>query len=50
MTRMMQAAVVEAFGKADIEQQPLSAINAIFDRVEHGQVASRVVLDFGSRT
>jgi len=28
--------------------QPLSAINAIFDRLQHGQVASRVVLDFGS--
>jgi propanol-preferring alcohol dehydrogenase len=25
----------------------LSAINTIFDRLEHGQVASRVVLDFG---
>ena len=32
--------------KADIELQPLSAINAIFDRLEHGKVAGRVVLDF----
>ncbi len=35
--------------KADIELQPLSAINQIFDRLEHGDVASRVVLDFGNR-
>jgi len=32
--------------KADIELQPLSAINDIFDRLEHGKVAGRVVLDF----
>jgi propanol-preferring alcohol dehydrogenase len=32
--------------KADIELQPLSAINSIFDRLEHGAVAGRVVLDF----
>ena len=32
--------------KADIELQPLSSINEIFDRLEHGEVASRVVLDF----
>jgi propanol-preferring alcohol dehydrogenase len=32
--------------KADIELQPLSAINRIFDRLEHGDVPSRVVLDF----
>jgi propanol-preferring alcohol dehydrogenase len=32
--------------KADIELQPLSAINQVFDRLEHGDVASRVVLDF----
>lgn len=32
--------------KADIELQPLSAINSIFDRLEHGKVAGRVVLDF----
>ncbi|MFT4941731.1 MAG: propanol-preferring alcohol dehydrogenase [Paraglaciecola sp.] len=33
--------------KADIELQPLSAINSIFERLENGQVASRVVIDFG---
>jgi len=32
--------------KADIELQPLSAINSIFHRLEHGQVAGRVVIDF----
>ena len=32
---------------ADIELQPLSAINSILDRLEHGDVPSRVVLDFG---
>ena len=32
--------------KADIELQPLSAINTIFDRLERGKVAGRVVLDF----
>ena len=32
--------------KADIELQPLSAINDVFDRLAHGKVAGRVVLDF----
>jgi len=32
--------------KADIELQPLSAINRIFGRLEHGDVPSRVVLEF----
>jgi propanol-preferring alcohol dehydrogenase len=32
--------------KADIELQPLSSINQIFDRLEHGDVPSRAVLDF----
>jgi len=32
--------------KAEIELQPLSSINHIFDRLEHGDVPSRVVLDF----
>jgi propanol-preferring alcohol dehydrogenase len=32
--------------KADIERQPLSAINDVFERLEHGRVAGRVVLDF----
>ena len=36
--------------KADIELQPLSAINSIFDRLEHGKVAGRVVLDFSGKT
>jgi propanol-preferring alcohol dehydrogenase len=31
--------------KADIELQPLSAINDIFDRLKQGKVAGRVVLD-----
>lgn len=32
--------------KADIELQPLSAINEVFKRLDHGDVPSRVVLDF----
>ncbi len=32
--------------KAEIELQPLSAIDSVFDRLEHGDVAARVVLDF----
>ena len=32
--------------KADIELEPLSAINSIFDRLERGAVAGRVVIDF----
>lgn len=32
--------------KADIELQPLSAINSIFERLERGEVPARVVLDF----
>ena len=32
--------------KADIELQPLSAINQVLDRLQHGDVPSRVVLDF----
>jgi propanol-preferring alcohol dehydrogenase len=32
--------------KADIELRPLSDINQIFERLEHGDVPSRVVLDF----
>jgi propanol-preferring alcohol dehydrogenase len=34
--------------KADIELQPLSAINDVFSRLGQGEVASRVVLDFES--
>lgn len=33
---------------ADIELQPLSAINDVFTRLERGLVASRVVLEFGA--
>lgn len=32
--------------KADIELQPLSAVNPVLDRLERGEVAARVVLDF----
>jgi propanol-preferring alcohol dehydrogenase len=32
--------------KVDFELQPLSAINDVFNRLEHGKVPSRVVLDF----
>jgi propanol-preferring alcohol dehydrogenase len=32
--------------KADIELQPLSSINTVFERLAHGDVPSRVVLDF----
>lgn len=45
---MAEALAFAAQGKvkADIELQPLSAINEVLDRLEHGQVASRVVIDF----
>ena len=45
---MAEALAFAADGKvkADIELQPLSSINQIFDRLEHGDVASRVVLNF----
>lgn len=32
--------------KADIELQPLSAINEVFARLEAGEISSRVVIDF----
>jgi propanol-preferring alcohol dehydrogenase len=32
--------------KANVELQPLSAINDVFKRLEHGDVAARVVLQF----
>ena len=32
--------------KADIEWQPLLAINSVFERLAAGEVPSRVVLDF----
>lgn len=34
--------------KADIELQPLSAINTVLQRLKNGQVPSRVVLDFAA--
>src|SRR5271156_1381055 len=45
---MVEALSFAAEGKvkADIELQPLSSINQVFDRLEHGEVPSRVVLDF----
>ena len=32
--------------KADIELQPLTEINNIFTRLEHGDVAARVVIEY----
>jgi propanol-preferring alcohol dehydrogenase len=32
--------------KADIEVQPLAAVNEVLDRLEHGKVASRVVITY----
>jgi propanol-preferring alcohol dehydrogenase len=48
---MAEALAFAADGKvkADIELQPLSAINKIFERLEHGDVPSRVVLDFSGK-
>jgi propanol-preferring alcohol dehydrogenase len=48
---MSEALAFAAAGKvkADIELQPLSSINQIFDRLEHGDVASRVVLEFAKQ-
>ena len=48
---MAEALAFAAAGKvkADIELQPLSSINEVFDRLEHGDVASRVVLEFAER-
>lgn len=45
---MAEALAFAADGKvkADIELQPLSAINNVFERLAHGDVPSRVVLDF----
>ena len=45
---MAEALAFAAEGKvkADIELQPLSAINQVFNRLERGEVAARVVLDF----
>ena len=48
MAETLQFAV-EGKVKADIELQPLSQINEIFQRLKHGNVPSRVVLDFSQR-
>ena len=47
---MAEALAFAAEGKvkADVELQPLSSINRVFDRLEHGDVPSRVVLEFGT--
>jgi propanol-preferring alcohol dehydrogenase len=46
---MAEALAFAAAGKvkADIELQPLTSINHVFERLEHGDVPSRVVLTFG---
>jgi propanol-preferring alcohol dehydrogenase len=48
---MAEALAFAAEGKvkADIELAPLATINETFRRLEHGEVASRVVLDFTRR-
>ena len=48
---MAEALAFAADGKvkADIELQPLSAINHVFERLARGDVPSRVVLDFAPR-
>jgi propanol-preferring alcohol dehydrogenase len=43
------AFAVDGRVKADIEVQPLSAINQVFERLGRGDVPSRVVLEFGSK-
>lgn len=47
---MAEALAFAAQGKvkADIELQPLTAINQVFQRLEHGDVPSRVVIDFSA--
>jgi propanol-preferring alcohol dehydrogenase len=49
MAEALQFAV-EGKVKADIELQPLASINKVFERLEKGDVPSRVVLDFGNTT
>jgi alcohol dehydrogenase, propanol-preferring len=48
---MVEALAFAAAGKvkADIELRPLSSVNEVFDRLAHGDVASRVVLEFPNR-
>ena len=47
---MAEALAFAAEGKvkADIELQPLSAINQVFDRLERDDVAARVVIDYAA--
>lgn len=47
---MAEALAFAAAGKvkADIEVQPLSAINQVFERLRNGEVAARVVIDFAA--
>ena len=49
---MAEALAFAAAGKvkADIELQPLSAINQVFERLEHGAVASRIMIEFPATT
>jgi propanol-preferring alcohol dehydrogenase len=49
---MAEALAFAAEGKvkADIELQPLSAINEVFKRLKNGDVPSRVVLDFSAKS
>jgi len=49
---MAEALAFAAEGKvkADIEVQTLASINEIFARLQHGDVASRVVLEFARRS
>ncbi len=48
---LQEALAFAADGKvaATIEAQPLSAINAVFDRLRRGEIEGRVVLDFEGR-
>jgi propanol-preferring alcohol dehydrogenase len=47
---MVEALAFAAAGKvkADIELRPLSSVNEVFDRLQHGDVPSRVVLEFAT--
>ena len=49
---MAEALAFAADGKvkADIELQPLSAINTVFERLGRGEVPSRVVIDFAPKS
>ena len=34
--------------RADVELEPLASINSVFDRLKHGAVAGRVVIDYAN--